>query len=246
MKVGLTRSWLIYRAQPFRKRSLIRFYSQFVTAGDLCFDLGAHLGNHTRAFVGLEARVIAVEPQPHFMRVLRHWYGKHPDVRLIEKAVGANPGQAWLDVSRLTPTVSTLSAQWRETVEGSEGFERVRWQDRLAVEVTTLDELIAEFGAPAFCKIDVEGGELEVMKGLSRPLPVLSFEYIPATVDIAQACVRRLAELGRYEYGLSTGEPPRLRGAAWVGSGAMLERLSALRDSRHSGDVIARWKDLVA
>ena len=45
--------------------------------------------------------------------------------------------------------------------------------------MTTLDTLVAEYGEPAFCKIDVEGFEVEALKGLSRPLRALSFEYGP-------------------------------------------------------------------
>ena len=37
--------------------------------------------------------------------------------------------------------------------------------------------MISRFGAPDFCKINVEGLELEVLRGLSRPVPALSFEY---------------------------------------------------------------------
>ena len=46
---------------------------QFVKPGDLVFDIGAHLGNRTRAFVALGCRVVAVEPQPHVARMLRRW-----------------------------------------------------------------------------------------------------------------------------------------------------------------------------
>jgi len=35
-----------------------------------------------------------------------------------------------------------------------------------------------EYGLPHFCKIDVEGFEEQALAGLSRPLPVLSFEFI--------------------------------------------------------------------
>ena len=46
----------------------------------------------------------------------------------------------------------------------------VRW-DSSIVPATTLDELIAAYGIPAFVKIDVEGMEHEVLAGLSQPVP---------------------------------------------------------------------------
>src|ERR1700741_472726 len=61
---GLVRSLAIYHAIPLRERRLKSFYRRFVRPGDLVFDVGAHVGNHVRAFSSLGCRVVAVEPQP--------------------------------------------------------------------------------------------------------------------------------------------------------------------------------------
>ena len=39
---------------------MVRFYSQFVAPGDVCFDVGANVGNRTRVFLALGATVVAV------------------------------------------------------------------------------------------------------------------------------------------------------------------------------------------
>lgn len=39
-----------------------------------------------------------------------------------------------------------------------------------------LENFICKFGLPKYIKIDVEGYELEVLKGLETPIPLLSFE----------------------------------------------------------------------
>ena len=57
------------------------------------------------------------------------------------------------------------------------------------VEVTTLDRLIAIYGAPTFCKIDVEGSELQVLEGLTEALPALSFEFLPVSIKRAYGCI---------------------------------------------------------
>lgn len=62
--------------------------------------------------------------------------------------------------------------------------------------VTTLDLSIEEYGLPDYVKIDVKGGELEVLKGLSTPLPQSSFEFITIQRDIAVACVDYISSLG--------------------------------------------------
>ena len=178
--LGFSWSFLIYYGLPFRHQALTRIYAPFIRPGDLCFDIGAHLGDRIRAWSKLSARIIALEPHPGMMSWLRRWYGDQPNVLLIEQAVGAQPEVATLWISRLTPSVSTLSQKWLSTVQHNRRFAGVRWEEQVPVTVTTLDALIARYGRPAFCKIDVEGAELDVLQGLSQALPALSFEYIPA------------------------------------------------------------------
>lgn len=240
--IGLLRSWLIYYGQPLRHRSLVRFYDQFIGPGDLCFDLGAHLGNRSRAWLELGARVVAVEPQPICVSWLRRRFGDRARFQLVEKAVGAVPGTATLWLSRLTPSVSTVSPAWRRAVADTPGFAGVRWQDSTEVEVTTLDELIELCGVPAFCKIDVEGAELEVLQGCSTPLPALSFEFIPAATDTALGCIDRLMSLARYEFQWGVGEPPQLEADDWLSPSAMKAVLRGMPREAGAGDVYARHK----
>ncbi|MDG4555690.1 MAG: FkbM family methyltransferase [Candidatus Competibacter sp.] len=243
--LGLWRSVLMYHAIPLRRRRLTRFYAQFIRPGDLCFDIGAHVGSRLRAWTPLGARILAVEPQPECMVLLRRWYGHLSHIVLIEQAVGAAPGVAELLVSARTPTVTSLSPDWIAAVRQDRGFAGVRWDERVPVTVTTLDRLIAEYGLPAFCKIDVEGYELEVLKGLSRPIPALSFEYVPACLDLARDCVAYLAQLGPYRFNGSVGEAQRLRSSDWLDAARLLEWLDAMARTGQSGDIYA-CLDLVA
>jgi FkbM family methyltransferase len=233
----------MYYGVPWRNRALRRFYAQFVRPGDLCFDIGAHVGNRARALSRVGARVVALEPQPQCMSLLRRWYGHHPDIELVEQAVGSAVGTRTLFVSERTPTVTTLSRDWIGAVGATPGFSGVRWDRGIPVGVTTLDELIARYGEPVFCKIDVEGAELDVLRGLSRPLEVLSFEYIPAAIDIAVGCVGRLGELGHYEYNWVVGELPRLRSSVWLGPAQAVDLLRRIPVRERSGDVYARRLD---
>ncbi|MFO1423706.1 MAG: FkbM family methyltransferase [Candidatus Competibacteraceae bacterium] len=239
---GLWRSVLMYHGIPLRRRRLTRFYGAFIRPGDLCFDLGAHVGSRLRAWLPLGARIVAVEPQPHCMALLRRWFGDHPSITLVEQAVGATPGVARLFVSARTPTVSSLSPAWIAATQQERGFRRVRWDDAMPVPVTTLDQLIAAHGLPAFCKIDVEGYELDVLKGLTQPIRVLSFEYLRAHLDAARACVAVLAALGPYEFNGSVGEAQCLRAPAWLDADACLAWLDTLAGLGDSGDLYARLR----
>jgi hypothetical protein len=120
----------------------------------------------------------------------------------------------------------------------------VRWNERIPVTVTTLDALIAHYGLPAFCKIDVEGYELEVLKGLSQPIPALSFEYLPACLDTARHCIAHLASLGTYAFNWSVGEAQCLRSAAWLDAEAMYARLMTFTPAEGSGDIYARLQQI--
>jgi FkbM family methyltransferase len=238
--LGFSSSFLIYYGIPFHHRALKQIYQPFIHPGDLCFDIGAHLGDRVRAFSKLGARVVALEPQPSLMRWLRRWYGRRPQVTLLEQAVGAQAGTATLWISRLTPTVSTLSSKWLESVRHSPRFAGIDWNEQVQVKVTTLDDLIAEYGKPAFCKIDVEGAELDVLHGLSQAIPALSFEYIPATIEMSIGCIERLDQLGNYEYNWRISEFPRLRSSIWLSPAEMMSQLRSMSPNDNSGDVYAR------
>ncbi len=236
--LGLARSLLIYYAIPWRAWQMRRLYGRFIQPSDLCFDVGAHVGNRLRVWQQLGARTVAIEPQPIFFATLQRLYGRSSQITLLDQAVGAEPGEAMLHISQRTPTVSTLSANWMRAVRQDASFAGVAWETAVPVTVTTLDELIGEYGRPAFCKIDVEGFELEVLRGLSTPIPALSFEFIPAALGVALGCIERLEALGDYRYSYAPGETHRLA-ANWHSAKEMRHFLRQQSPQAGSGDIYA-------
>ncbi len=241
-QLGLLRSLWVYRAIPWRGAQLRRFYRRFVPAGGLAFDVGAHVGNRVTAFRQLGARVVALEPQPDFVRLLQRRFDRDAQVTLLAQALGSAAGQARLMASPRTPTVATLSADFVQRAGAAPSFQGVRWEAGPLVTVSTLDALIAAHGVPDFVKIDVEGFELEVLRGLSQPVPAVSFEFLPAVRDIAQGCINRLetlAGMGRYRYAVSLGERLRLLQPDGVSADAMRTWLRDMPADAPSGDVHA-------
>ncbi|MFP4375160.1 MAG: FkbM family methyltransferase [Spirochaetaceae bacterium] len=240
--LGIAKTLLVYYGKPLRLRGETRLYGRVLGLGSaaLAFDIGAHVGNRVRALRRLGARVIAVEPQAAPLAVLRRLYGADPGVTIVAAACGAREGERVLHVSEGSPTLSTLSESWIARASGADNFRGISWNAEQRVPVTTLDALVSEHGLPDFVKIDVEGFEAQVLAGLSTALPLLSFEFLPASIDVALHCVERLEKLGSYEYNYSPGETMRFARARWLAPAEMSSILAAMPRLGPSGDVYAR------
>jgi len=161
-----------------------RFYGQIVRRGDLCFDIGANVGQTVDALLQADAVVVAVEPNPSCLPVLDYYFRHNRSVTIVNKALGASAGSGELHYTEAETTAS-MRADWP--------FPN---RNVLEVEITTVDALIAEFGVPQLLKVDVEGFELQVFKGLSQPIPLIYFEMHSHETDLAEAILDRLSQIG--------------------------------------------------
>lgn len=221
------------------RQSALELYGEFLRPGDLAFDIGANIGARTDLFLALGAHVIAVEPQSACAARLNRKYANDQRVVVVPKAAGRAAGMAQMMLSQ-ADTISSMSSRWVDAVRSSGRFANYEWQGREQVTVTTLDDLIAQFGRPTFCKIDVEGFESEVIAGLSEPIPALSFEFTPELADAAFACIDRLAKLGEVEFNYDLNDSMHLQLTTWAGPEDIKARLRAL-DTRQFGDIYARF-----
>ena len=220
---------------------MMRFYAQWVRPGDLVFDVGANFGARTMAFLGLGARVVAIDPQERCVAELRARFGNHDRVTIVQTALGATQGEATMLVSNAL-TVSSLSPQWVDKVKASGRFEGCRWDKEVTVPVTRMDDLISAHGLPAFVKIDVEGFELEVLRGLSQPVAAISYEFVGEGIETAIQCARHVHSLGINEFNLSFGESMVMQQEQWMDFESLSAALRVLPrdDIQVWGDVYAR------
>lgn len=147
------------------------FVRTLVRPGWRAFDAGANIGVYSLALATAGAEVAAYEPNPPIAdrgRRALALNGFEARVHHREAALGAAPGTAYFDISGMPENAHLASS-------GS-----------VAVEVTTFDEEIAALGWDDvdFVKMDLEGGEVEALRGadrmLSRHSPLLMTEIAKA------------------------------------------------------------------
>lgn len=209
--------WLSRQLRPARRQvflASVDLYRALLPAGALCFDVGANIGEKSEALLRAgAARVVSFEPNPRVLPELRARCRRRQGWEVVEAAVGSAESVATL-FAREYHGQSSLSEHWPGTTIAS-----------YRVPVTTLDAAIHRFGCPAYCKIDVEGWELEVLKGLSQPLDLVSFEFHLNEQNLARAvaCLERLRQLGTYRVNITPAESSALHFEQWIPMDRFLE-----------------------
>ncbi|MCP4001326.1 MAG: FkbM family methyltransferase [Gammaproteobacteria bacterium] len=204
---------------------MLDFYSQFISAGDLVFDIGANVGNRTKIFLKMKNKVLAVEPQDDCLEILHRFYGKNSDLTILDNVVGPNEGEAELMISDAN-TLSTLSQDWIQDVKNSGRFADYSWNGSKTTGMKTLDQLISKYGIPAFIKIDIEGFEYEALKGLTQPVNNISIEFTPECLKTTINCIDHLESLAQGAYNLSLDESMQFKLDDYVSAEKMKTILS--------------------
>lgn len=226
--------------KSFKEREMAAFYRAFFSKGDLCFDLGANVGEVTDVMLKLGATVIAVEPQESCLKILRRKYAGNRQVTIIERAVGSIEKEDDLMICEETAEASTLSALFAATYSP---ISRLHYLTTERVKVTTLEQLILEHGVPRFCKIDVEGYEPEVFKGLKTPIRFISFEFNNQLLFDTLSCLRMLSALAAYQCNFIKYEHMKLVLPDWLEIDDFSNQLGDLiSDDILTGEIIVRLK----
>lgn len=214
-----------------------RLYAQFVCVFPempLVFDIGANVGTHSKLFRRLGCRVIAVEPQRACVAALKRTFGSR--IEVVHAAASNGVGTADLNLCEVS-AVASMSTEWIETTKKNGRFPGLVWGQRETVEALALDILIQIYGKPCFIKLDVEGHEWHVLRGLSYSVPALCFEATPEMAKVAINCVSRLGDIGTYEFNYSIGDDAILEFSKWLDPKSAVDYLARI-DRR--GDVYAR------
>jgi FkbM family methyltransferase len=135
---------------------------------DNCVDVGASRGAVLEEMVRLapSGRHVAFEPIPHLHRALAE---RFPQVDVRHAAASAETGEAEFMLDLVRDDMSGL-----RQLAADHGVERIK------VRTEALDEVLPDDYVPRLVKIDVEGGELDVLRGAERTIrthrPIVVFE----------------------------------------------------------------------
>jgi FkbM family methyltransferase len=230
--------FLFDRARFEHRQNMRRFYGRFVHRGDLVFDVGAHIGRYSETFADLGGRVISVEPNPRCCEQLLR-LSKVRDVRVENCAAGDIPGRLKLRICE-DSVLSTVAEAYYEEASRSPIHKGVRWMESVDVEVVTLDQLAQRYGVPAFVKIDAEGYDNHVLRGMSFRPRALIFEYARILPEVAARCFETPILSSGYEFNFSRGLELKFASESWMSGPELCKRLSDFVGEEAYGDVIAR------
>ncbi len=206
--------WTIADKRLLQARSReVDFYRKLLKGlrkGDLIFDIGANQGAKTDVFLRLGARVIAVEPDERCKEILREKFLRYrlapKPVVIVGKAVSDKIALETMWIDEPGSAKNTLSEKWVDSLRGDERRfgHTLDFSQKKKIETTTLEQLVSAYGVPFFVKIDVEGFEPSVLRGMQRRVPYLSFEVnLPEFRQEGLQCVQLLGGLaadGKFNY----------------------------------------------
>ncbi|MBL7740194.1 MAG: FkbM family methyltransferase [Chitinophagaceae bacterium] len=178
----------------------VSFYRSFLPACQLVFDIGANDGHKTAAFLHFSEKVIACEPDAENFKQLQARFRNRKEKVVIEQvALADTPGKMPMNIHHPGSAFNTLSHKWKQLLEAdniTRWDEKIHFTGTTEVTTTTLDTLISRYGVPDFIKIDTEGFEEYVLKGLSRRVPCISFEtLLPDYAAELQHCILLICTL---------------------------------------------------
>lgn len=187
----------------------------------IIFDIGCCWGlwieanyNENDTFIGVEANPSAYLMAKERLKerknvIIKHHLlsdvnGEYLDFRIAESSVGE---------------VSSASKAW---VERSRHIKTEKWMDPIKIKSITIDELIRQYGEPSQIKIDVEGYEFNVIRGLSKAYGLLMFEFAEEQKDETIQSIHHLVKIGYKYFCMTHGDDYIFRPTSYVSSKEIL------------------------
>lgn len=205
----------------------------------LLFDIGANRGDATVAGLKQGYKVVALEPAPRVFVKLVSNFMYEPNVVPLRLAVGEKVGERLDFYECVEDGLSTLDKDWLTKPDMPYYGKEFR---TISVNTCTIDWLVEKYGRPDLIKIDVEGAEWGVLRGMSKNYGKLALEWTQETMSEHNKQLQYLASLGYTEYRLQFIESHLLEPEYEWSKIEKNTDLEKVRQSKHNWWVFEGWK----
>jgi FkbM family methyltransferase len=182
-------------------------FTQHLKPGDVFYDIGANVGFFSiiaAKLVGDGGKVYAFEPGEGNANSIRHnaRLNNFNHIEVIEKAVSHTSGEGQLLLAKYSGGHALATADAPPDLAGE-----------VTVDLVSIDDLIAQnkIAPPNFVKIDVEGAELDVLKGMTETIktarPAIIYEVDDGDRTAYERKYQELADFfGSFDYQVTQTE----------------------------------------
>jgi len=170
----------------------------------LIFDIGANKGDFSEKCLieYKDVKMITIEANDELASLLTKKFINSDVVVLNNLASSKNNEEIEFFISN-ADTISTASKDWIEKSRFSNNYS---WGDPIKKKTVNIDSLIEKYGKPNLIKIDVEGYELEVVKGLTTKQSEICFEWAEEEYSKINETCSYLKSIGYEEFGFIYGD----------------------------------------
>jgi FkbM family methyltransferase len=224
-------SELIIETRTRKTIKAIDFYSSFLdtrSSNHLVYDIGANKGNKVKAFLKMGFEVIAVEPERKAISTLKWRFGHNKKVTLLENGVSDKESVLTIHIAANRSGLNTVSDKWVESLEKEKSnrwHKKHDFKKKYEIKAITLDQIVQQYGIPYYIKIDVEGHEKTVLKGLKSLPAFISFETnLPEFLEETIECIQLLTALSdKILFNYSIVDKTEL--VNWIPAHEMIEKI---------------------
>jgi FkbM family methyltransferase len=169
----------------------------------LIYDVGAHRGEDTEFYLNKGFSVVAIEAVPEFCDELKKKFGnylKEGKLTVLNFAISSTTGEVDFYVDEKNTVWGTTNLDWVERNKSTAGQRTIK---KIRVASMSLNNVMKVYGVPRYCKIDIEGNDLDAVKSLKENTLTPKFVSIESDKSSWEKLLEEfqvLSELGYKKY----------------------------------------------